>query len=70
MKVGDLMMIVDENTRRGEWHLVRVTRTEGTPSHARKAWLKHADGKEVLRDRSKLVHLELEKNRRRIKWSP
>ena len=62
MQVGDLMLIVDESTRRGEWHLARVTRTEGTPSHARKAWLKRADGKEVLRDRSKLVHLELEKN--------
>ena len=60
MKVGDLMLLVDENTRRGEWRLGRIIRTEGTPSHARKAWLKRADGKEVLCDRSKLVHLELE----------
>ena len=58
--VDDLVLLVDESTPRGEWRLGRIVQVGGTDSHVRKALVKRADGKVVLRDRTKLVLLEVE----------
>ena len=51
-----LMLLVS----RGHWKLARVIRVEYDGDHVRKAYLRTADRKIVLRDRTKLVHLELD----------
>ena len=58
--VDDLVLLVDESAPRGEWRLGRIVQVGGTDSHVRKALVKRADGKVVLRDRTKLVLLEVE----------
>ena len=59
-------MIVDEAVRRGEWSLGRVEQTEKIDQHVRRAWVRRADGKVILRDRTKLVHLEINEKDNRI----
>ena len=58
--MDDLVLLVDESVPRGEWRLGRIVQVGGTDSHVRKALVKRADGKVVLRDRTKLVLLEVE----------
>ena len=60
VKEGDLVLLVDESSSRNDWRKGRVVRAEGTECHARKAWVRRADGKVVLRDRTKMVLLEVE----------
>ena len=57
---GDLVLLVDEQAPRGEWRMGRIVRAEGSDDHVRKALVRRADGKVILRDRTKLVHLEVE----------
>ena len=56
----DLVILVDENTYRGEWRLARVTDPMTDGEHVRSAEVRTADGKTFLRDRTKLVLLELD----------
>ena len=51
---------MDENARRGEWKMARVISTSGTADHIRKAEVRRADGRIVLKDRTKLVLLEID----------
>ena len=62
LEVDDLVILVDDKVPRGQWKLGRVIRPEMDNGHVRKAYLKTADGKTVLRDRTKLVHLELDED--------
>ena len=55
-----MVLLVDENSRRGEWKMGRVQKVVRTSEHARRAWVKRADGKLVERDRTKLIHLEID----------
>ena len=58
--VGDLVLLVDETCRRGEWKMGRVISIDGTATHIRKAEVKRSDGKVLSKDRTKLVLLELD----------
>ena len=60
LDVNDLVILVDDKVPRGHWKLGRVIRPEMDNGHVRKAYVRTADGKNVLRDRTKLVHLELD----------
>ena len=60
LKVGDLVLIVDELSKRHEWKLARVHEVTSTDGHVRSATVRRPDRKLVLRDRSKLVLLELD----------
>ena len=60
LNVNDLVILVDDKVPRGHWKLGRVIRPEMDNGHVRKAYVRTADGKNVLRDRTKLVHLELD----------
>ena len=62
LEVNDLVILVDDKMPRGQWKLGRVVKPEVDQGHVRKAYLKTADGKTVLRDRTKLVHLELDED--------
>ena len=62
LQVDDLVILVDENTYRGEWKLARVTDPKTDGEHCRSAEVRTADGKTFLRDRTKLVLLELDHN--------
>ena len=59
--VGDLVIIVDESVRRHEWKMGRIVSVEGSDDHIRRAWVKRGDGKTILKDRTKIVLLEIEK---------
>ena len=59
--VDDLVILTDDTVRRHEWKMGRVTSVEGSGNHIRRAWVKRGDGKTVLKDRTKLVLLEIEK---------
>ena len=58
--VDDLVLLVDDNVRRGEWRMGRVISTEGSGRHIRRAQVKRVDGRILFCDRSKIVHLELD----------
>ena len=60
LKEGDLVIIVDETVKRHDWRMGRVMSTEGSGNHVRRARVKRGDGKIVLKDRTKLVHLEMD----------
>ena len=57
---GDLVILVDETKKRHEWKMGRVLSTEGRDNHVTRARIKRNDGRIVLKDRTKLVHLELD----------
>jgi hypothetical protein len=61
---GALVIIVDETVRRHEWKLGRVTSVERNGDHARRAWIKRGDGKTVLKDRTKIVLLEIDQSQK------
>ena len=52
--------MVEENTYRGAWRLSRVINVVSDGTHIRSAEVKTSDGKTFLRDRRKLVLLELD----------
>ena len=58
--MGDLVLLVDEATRRGDWKKGRVVSVEGTANHIRRAHVRRADGRVVLKDRTKIVLLEID----------
>ena len=61
MKEGDLVLVVDEQQPRSMWKLARVTNAETeVDQHVRKATVKTADKKTLLRDRESLVLLEMD----------
>ena len=66
MAVGDLVLLVDDNVRRGEWKTGRIIRVSGTQNHVRKAEVRRADGRVVTKDRTKLILLELDGEKRAV----
>ena len=60
LAVDDLVIIVDDTVQRHSWKLGRVVSIERTGSHVRRATVKRGDGKLLNKDRSKLVLLELD----------
>ena len=61
MKEGDLVLVVDEQQPRSMWKLARVINAEAeVDNHVRKATVKTADKKTLLRDRESLVLLEMD----------
>ena len=58
--MGNLVLLVDKVTRRGEWKMGRVVSVDGTANHVRKAEVRRADGRIVLKDRTKMVLLEID----------
>ena len=60
LEVGDLVLVAKEQVARSEWKLGRVVDVDGDETHIRKATVKRADGKIVLKDRMNLVLLELD----------
>ena len=60
LKEGDLVILVDESVKRNDWRMARVLSTEGSGNHVRRAKVKRSDGKILLKDRTKLVHLEID----------
>ena len=59
VKVGQLVIMVDEVKHRGEWKLARVTKIIGDEEHVRAVEVKTAK-KTFTRDITKLVALELD----------
>ena len=61
MKESDLVLVVDEQQPRSMWKLARVINAEAeVDQHVRKATVKTADKKTLLRDRESLVLLEMD----------
>ena len=61
MKEGDLVLVVDEQQPRSMWKLARVINAQAeVDQHVRKATVKTADKKTLLRDRESLVLLEMD----------
>ena len=60
LKVGDVVLLVNQQLRRGEWRLGMVDQAFGDESHVRKVLVRTAGGKKFLRDRTKVVRLELD----------
>ena len=61
MKEGDLVLVVDEQQPRSMWKLARVVKAEAEiDQHVRKATVKTADKKTLLRDCESLVLLEMD----------
>ena len=60
LKVGEVVLLVDEQIRRGDWKLGRIVSVSGDGDHVRKASVRTANGKTFERDRGKLVRLELD----------
>ena len=58
--VGDVVLLVDGQVRRNAWKLGRVTEVVGDGVHVRQVMVRTADRKEFLRDRTKVVRLELD----------
>ena len=62
MKVGELVLIVDNNKKRSAWDLARVVEVDEKDSHGRKFLVRKADGSTHIRDCTSLVHLELDED--------
>jgi hypothetical protein len=60
LKEKQVVMLVDEQLHRSKWRLGRVVETICSNNHVKAARVKTADGKIWLKDRSKLVVLELD----------
>ena len=59
LKIGDVVLMVDEQVRRGDWRLAKVVGTDGQ-EEVRTVTVKTAAGQEFLCDRTKVVRLELD----------
>ena len=59
LKVGDVVLMVEEQLRRGDWRMAKVIGTDGQ-EEVRTVTVRTAAGKEFLRDRTKVVRLELD----------
>ena len=60
LAVDEIVILVDESIPRHSWRLARVITVETNGLHVRKATVKRSDGKILIKDRTKLVRLELE----------
>ena len=60
LHVGKLVLVVDGQRPCNEWKLGRVAGVGGDATHARKATVWVSGGAVLERDRTKLVHLELD----------
>ena len=60
LKVGDMVLRVNENAPRSDWKLGKVVKLHSTDGFVRKVEVLRPDGKTDLRDRSSLVHLEMD----------
>ena len=60
IEIGDIVIIVDESTVRNIWKTARVVSIDNFGPNARKYTVKRNDGRLVTKDRTKLVHLEIE----------
>ena len=60
LKTDDVVILVDESLSRSEWKLGRVTEIVNSGPHARKVNVRRADRKIVVKDRTKVVRLELD----------
>ena len=59
--MNELVLIANEQLPRSVWKMARVVQADAeVDEHVRKALVRLADGKVVLRDRTSLVKLELE----------
>ena len=62
LEVGDIVMLVDEQCRRSDWRTGRIVSTDGDEL-VRTVSVRTNDGKVFLRDRTKVVRLELDLER-------
>ena len=60
MRIGDLVILVDESSRRHDWKMARVKKVFKRDNHVIKVIVKRGDGREIEKDRTKVVHLELD----------
>ena len=61
LHVNTLVLVVNEQLPRSVWKMARVIKADAeVDDHVRKALIRLADGKVVLRDRTSLVRLELD----------
>ena len=60
LKVGQLVLLLDELKVRDKWDLGRISEVFRDANHVRGVVVKLADGREFTRDRSKIVALELD----------
>ena len=58
------MLIVNEQLTRGSWRLARVIKVVKLSPHVGQLKVRTADATVLLRDRTKLVHLELDDEER------
>ena len=59
LSVGDVVLLVDEQCRRGDWRMGKIEETDGGEL-VRTVSVRTTDGKVFLRDRTKVVRLELD----------
>ena len=62
IKEGELVLIVDDNRKRSAWEMARVVEVDQRDGHGRKIMVKKADRTTHVRDRTSLVHLELDED--------
>ena len=60
MRVDDLVILVDKTSHRHGWKMARVIRVFKRDNHVIKVIVKRSDGREIEKDRTKVVHLELD----------
>ena len=60
MVVGEIVLVVDETRRRDDWKLGSVIEVEGSEGCVRRVSIRMADGRIILRDRGKVVRMEIE----------
>ena len=60
LKMDDIVILVDETVERHRWKMGRIRKTFQSGPHVRRVEVKKGDGKVVLRDRTKIVKLELD----------
>ena len=58
------MLIVNKQLSRGNWRLAQVVQVLKSSPHVRQLKVRTADAKVLLRDRTKLVRLELDDEER------
>ena len=62
LEVDDVVLLVDEQCRRGDWKTGRVISVDDDEI-VRTVVVRTADGKTFSRNRTKVVHLELDQER-------
>ena len=62
LSIGDVVLLVDEQCRRGDWRMGSIVATD-EDELVRTVSVRTTDGKVFLRDRTKIVRLELDPDR-------